>query len=39
MSLEQLGVTAKITIGDDEYDCLFVVTLTPDSTQFPTVRY
>ncbi|HEX6811279.1 MAG TPA: nuclear transport factor 2 family protein [Planctomycetota bacterium] len=37
--LEQLGVTAKITIGDDEYDCLFVVTLTPDGTQFLTLRY
>jgi broad specificity phosphatase PhoE len=37
--LEQLGVTAKITIGDDVYDRLFVVTLTPDGPQFLTLRY
>jgi hypothetical protein len=37
--LEQLGVTAKITIGEEVYDRLFIVTLTPDGPQFLTLRY
>jgi hypothetical protein len=37
--LRQLGVATEVTIGDDEFDRLFVVTLTPDGTQMVALRY
>ncbi|MBL8755735.1 MAG: nuclear transport factor 2 family protein [Planctomycetes bacterium] len=37
--LAQLGVRAKVTIADDEYDRLFVVTLGLDGAQLVALRY
>lgn len=37
--LKLLGVTKKITIGDEEFDRLFVVTLPPDGPHLLTLRY
>jgi broad specificity phosphatase PhoE len=37
--LRHLGVTEKVTIGDDEFDRLFVVTLTADGPRLLALRY
>lgn len=37
--LRALGVTERVTIGDDEYDRVFVVTLTLDGARLAALRY